>query len=320
MIGPLYQSPRGEEWRERVRPVRRLVVSRALADPAVQAAIRGGPPASMTGWVVLMSYTGKKEADDEEGAVSDPRYASMGSPGSPAFLSITAQSTGAASRTRIGDGDGLYRGFFDARNITRIALVDGSSSSLNPTAHTNYAIYDLVESSGSESVYEILVRLDGVIAANPTIVNNDGLFGESSVRNLTAGLRGYSGLMVASGGTAFRDNDGRVPTKFALKGINRDSDNDIQSIVFYSGNLETGKNDSWRGPNPEETFWSYWGHDFHSNHLTKRIGDSWQTLPGVSDGAMYDGPVYVLAFSGGPVNVPPLPSEEDDAPFDSGGY
>src|SRR5690606_29758822 len=94
---------------------------------------------------------------------------------------------------------------------------------------------------------------------------------------------GYSGLLSDSDGTGFITNNAGLPTpdKFCVMGINRDSDNDIQALCAFSGNLQSGKSDSWRGVSPAQTFWSYWGHDFHSNSQVQRIGNSLQTAPGV---------------------------------------
>ena len=109
-------------------------------------------------------------------------------------------------------------------------------------------------------------------------------------------------MLSASGGTGFSafnragTNLG-LPGRFCVMGINRDSDNDIQALCAFFGNLQTGKGDSWRGDNPEQTFWSYWGQDFHSNSQTQRIGASLQTYPGVTTaGASWTGPVYLVAF------------------------
>jgi hypothetical protein len=80
-------------------------------------------------------------------------------------------------------------------------------------------------------------------------------------------------------------------------GINRDGDNDIQALCSYSGNLLSGKGDSWRNNSPAETFWSYWGNDFHTNSQQQRPGREKGTNPGIGDGvASYTGPVYLLAF------------------------
>ena len=230
-----------------------------------------------------MRYTGKKLSSTQWTSTTfqDLRV-SMGSPGTAAFMSMTSTSTSASSRTTIGNNQGLYSAFFTQTNITKIALVDGSSSSTNPTTHTNYLIYDLVESSGSESINDILKRLDIYQRDAPFFHNNDTVWGTPSVRNHTAGINGYSGLLSASGGTAFLSNNGTVPGRFCVMGINRDSDNDIQALCAFSGNLNTGKGDSWRNQNPSQTFWSFWGHDFYRDSKTiERIGASLQTAPGI---------------------------------------
>jgi hypothetical protein len=258
--------------------------------------------ASFEGWQIIMMTPGKKPAVSTI-ASGTALSATYGAPGNSNFSTANATTSSATSRTAFGAGEGVYSAFYNMTGITKVALVDGSSSSMNPTAHNNYLIYNLVESTGSESLNAILKRLDGVLnTAN--ISNNDTVWGSSSVLNLTAGTSGYSGTLASSGGTAFKTsvsgsvgNVNVTPTKFAVMGINRDSDNDIQALAFYAGDLNLGKGDSWRGLDPYETFWSYWGNDFHTTSLTQRIGAGIQTTPGVSTGASYTGNVYLMAFS-----------------------
>lgn len=246
-----------------------------------------------------MRYTGKKLSSSQWTSTTfqDLRI-SMGSPGTPVFMTMDSGSTSAGTRTVIGNAQGLYSAFFTQTNITKIALVDGTSTSTNPAAHTNYLVYDLVESSGTESINDILKRLDIYQRDAPSFHQNDSVWGSPSVRNHTAGLDGYSGLLSASGGTAFLSNNGTVPGRFCVMGINRDSDNDIQALCAFSGNLATGKGDSWRGQNPAQTFWSYWGHDFYRDSKNiERIGATLQSAPGIATGCTYTGEVYLLAFS-----------------------
>lgn len=258
------------------------------------------------GWNILMMYTGKKIASASWVATSDATVntlrTGMGSPGTSTFMNITSANTSATSRTTFGNGQGLYSAFFTQNNITKIALVDGSSSSLEPTAHTNHLVYDLVESTGTETINDILKRLDIYQRDATSFSNNDTVWGNASVLNHTAGTNGYSGLLSASGGTAFKAYsragvDQGLPGRFAVMGINRDSDNDIQALCAFSGNLGTGKSDFWRGQNPEQSFWSYWGNDFHSSSKTQRIGSSLQTPPGVATQCTYTGNVYLLVYS-----------------------
>ena len=246
-----------------------------------------------------MMVTGKKST----AAANSTTLASLGNPGSSTFPNITSSSTGASSRSVLGNGQGLYSAFFNQTAITKVALVDGSGSSLDPTTHTNYLVYDLVESTGNESLASILKRLDEYQRTAAGFQNNDTVWGSNSVVNHTAG---YSGTLSASGGTGFKtttnympNNLAQVPDRFVVVGINRQSDNDIQALSAYWGNLSTtsGKGDAWRGENPAQTFWSYWGHDFHSNSQTQRIGSSKQTSAGVADGATWTGDVYLLTYS-----------------------
>lgn len=252
--------------------------------------------AAVAGWQVQIHTASRKETYATWS--SSARLVKFASPGTTAFPSATAVSTGANTRTTFGAGEGVYSAFFNQTDITKIAFVDGSSSSLDPTAHTNYLIFDLIESTGGESLYAIIKRLDAYLATATSIHGNDTVFGNASVLNLTAGTNGYSGTLSSSGGTGFKTNSSVTPTKFALWGINRDSDNDSQVFAAYSGNLESGKSDAWRLDSPSETFWSFWGGDFHTGSRTQRIGNNYvQTTPGVPLNGTWTGNVYMLAFS-----------------------
>jgi hypothetical protein len=247
-------------------------------------------------------YTGKKVSSTQWiAATFSPIRLSMGGVGTATFSTITsgATSTNAVTRTSIGNGIGVYSAFFNQTNVTKVAFIDGSGTVV-PNTNRNYLIYDLVESTGTESFYEILRRLDEFQRTSTNFATNDTVWGTPSVRFHTAGLSGYSGLLVATGGTAFRDNrtPAQYPDKFAVLGINREVDNDIQALAAYSGNLLTGKGDAWRNQNPLETFWSYWGNDFHTNSQTQRPGGSLQSAPGVALNASWTGDVYLVAFSG----------------------
>jgi hypothetical protein len=253
-------------------------------------------------WEILMMYSGKKLTNSQwTSSTFNSIRTSMGSPGTSVFMTMTEQSTGADGRTNLGDGVGLYKAFFEKKDITEIAFVDGSGNLL-PESNTNYLKYELVESTGEETINDILKRLDIYQRDASNFQNNDSVWGDPSVLNHTAGLNGYSGLLVSSGGDGFKTTTQnmpsgipQIPDKFVVMGINRDSDNDIQALSAFWGNLNTGKGDSWRGDNPVQTFWSYWGHDFHSNSKTQRIGSDLQTAPGVATGASWTGDVYLIA-------------------------
>lgn len=243
--------------------------------------------ATSPGWNILMRTDGNKNLITS----TDSKFAS---PGSTSFRSATLASTGANSRLVIGDEAGVYPAFFLQKNITKIAIIDGSAGHvMNPAAHTNYVIYNLVESTGNESIYDILLRLDGVSIGSASSYTNP------SVLNYTAGTNGYSGLMESSGGTAFRTttfgdsgNTNVVPDKFCVAGFNLQLDVDSHVLCTYAGNLQSGKGDSWRGSNPSESFWSYWGMDF-----TNKISAGVSTYPGVATGSSYSGVVYLMAFT-----------------------
>jgi len=254
----------------------------------------------MPGWQILMRYDYIKTNTTE----FTNNLVALGSPGSSAFETITSSSTGASSRTAVGDGLGLYDAFFEMTNVTKIGFMDGSSSSLIPTNHNNYLVYDLVESTDASSVYGILMDHNNTLKNGPQIQGNDTVYGTASVLQLTASL---SGILTASGGTEFHTNDsGRgypFPEYFCMTGINRQSDNDTQALCAYTGPLiidsANTKGDSWRGNSPAQTFWSYWGDDFHTNSTLRRIGNQRQTNTGVADGVgMYNGPLYVMGYGG----------------------
>jgi hypothetical protein len=259
-------------------------------------------PPSASGWEILLRYDGKKVVFGNWTA--SLLRTNIGNPGTTLFRSASLTSTTASSRTTFGDSQGLYPPFFNKTGITRIAFVDGTSNSTDPTTHTNYLIYDLVESTQTESIYNIMDRLDRFQQSASRFDNqvsaDNIVWTASSAKFHSAGVNGYSGLLVASGGNAFRTNTtpAAVPTRFVVMGINLDSDNDIQALCAFTGTLAVGngKSDSWRLENPAQTFWSYWGNDFHSNSQTQRIGGSLQSTPGVPTGATYTGSVYLLAY------------------------
>lgn len=250
-----------------------------------------------SGWKILMNTFDKKiDSGAWNSSENNVNRNNFGNTGNSNFRNANLVNNGAINRTSFGDGTGLYLDFFLKTGVTKLAIVDGTSENLDPTQHTNYLIYDLVESSGSESIYEILRRLDHYQQYAPEFQGNDSVWGNPSVLNHTAGINGYSGLLSSQGGVDFLTNDSQTPDKICIMGINQDSDNDIQALCAFSGNLNSGKGDSWRGDNPAQTFWSYWGHDFHSNSREQRIGFSLQTTPGVASGAGWAGAVYLLAF------------------------
>lgn len=260
------------------------------------------------GWQVLMMYTGKKTdsgtwVNNSIAATQSVRIA-MGNPGMLNSFTGSLSNTGAENRQHIGDGQGLYRSFFTQTNITKVAFVDGSSFNKNPYDHTNYLVYNLVESTGSESIFQILKRLDNYQASSSMFHANDTVWGSSSVLYHSAGTSGSSGMLIASGGNQFLTTANfmpgsvrQFPNNFVVMGINRESDNDIQALCAFWGNLQTGKGDAWRNVDIAQSFWSYWGHDFHSNSQVQRIGGSLQSAPGVADNALYTGSVYLMAYS-----------------------
>ena len=244
-------------------------------------------------WEILMFTTGNKGSSGGQGNSTE-----FGNTGSSTWESITASSTGADDRTSFNDGAGLYNAFFTKTGITQIALVDGTGSLSDPTSNTNYLIYDLVGSgTGNETIYEILYRLDQYNLNNSSWAANDTLFGTDSCTDFTAGTA-KSGTLSSQGGSWEANNANPSGSKqlseFHIWGVNRDSDNDTQVLCACAANLQTGKADSWRGSNPDETFWSYWGNDWHSNTQSQTISRGKQTDPGVVTGETAVG-VYLIA-------------------------
>ena len=254
-------------------------------------------PGSPGGWKIIMRTSGKKNQ------YTSAMYTSFGNPGSGTFRSITASSTGASSRTSFGDAVGLYDAFFTKTGITKIALVSGNGNMSDMTSHTQYIIYNLVESTGAESLYDIIKRLDQYNQNNTSWAGNnfDNLYHASSVTNFTAGTNGYSGTRSGSSSSGILTEAGhaQVPDKFCIWGINQDSDNDTQVLCAYSGTLASGngKGDSWRGGQPKHSFWSYWGNDWHSNSVVQTIGAASQSNPGIGDSVnTYVTDIYLMAF------------------------
>ena len=264
------------------------------------------PVTQSTDWKVILRYNGKKITTGEwSSAVSASLKNSFASLGSSGFKTGSSTNTSASLRKNLGDGVGFYDAFFTKTNISRVAFVDGTSNSNDPTTHTNYLIYDLVQTNVTESMFGIINRLDSYLSSSVSIAGNDTVWTTSSVANLTAGANGYSGILVASGGAAFKTTTlgmpgliPNYPNRFVVAGINFDSDNDIQMICAFSGSLAfgNGKGDSWRLLNPAQTFWSLWGDDFHTDTRLRGPARSMQTTPGVATGASYTGSVYVLAY------------------------
>ena len=253
----------------------------------------GSPTSS---WAILMHTTGHKGQTGGQGNTTE-----FGNTGSSTWRSITASSTGANNRDAFGDGAGLYNAFFTASDITKIALVDGTGNMSDMTSHNNYLIYDLVGSgTGSETIWDILYRLDQYNVNNSPWHNNDTVFGTDSCTDFTAGTA-KSGTLSAQGGSWEANNANPSGSKqldeFHIWGVNRDSDNDTQVLCACTDNLQTGKSDSWRGNDADETFWSYWGNDWHSNSQSQTIGGGKQTDPGVVTSEPAVG-VYLMALSG----------------------
>jgi len=136
---------------------------------------------------------------------------------------------------------------------------------------------------------------------------NNQLFNGPDCRNFTSGggsktQAGYSGKLISSAGkmhpigVSASDGGGAsimtsvYPDYFCFWGINLQSDHDTQVCCAYYGNgnnydclgrpdnmgsLSTQtawtKRDNWRNKDPDYTFWSLWGNDWHSDSQKQNI-------------------------------------------------
>jgi hypothetical protein len=261
------------------------------------------PPPS---WSILMRTGGTKIAygGTQQGVVN-PTQLAYGNPGISGFTSVTASSTGADGRTALGDGIGVYDAFFNKTNITKIALVSGDGQLNDPTSHTHYLVYDLVNTGTDfESIYTILKRLDAAnIAAGTQSAGVDSVWSSFSAASANNFTTTHSGLVSATSGTLKTNRSASPnPDKFCIWGINLDADNDCQTLCAYSGLLTDAANikgDGWRYQGPVETAWSYWGSDFNSSRNARTISNtSGSTLPGIPTNS--PGPyildLYLLGF------------------------
>ena len=260
-----------------------------------------------SGWQILMMTDRTKATGNWNSSTTDGvnRSSRMGNTGTSTWTSITASSTGANTRTEHGDGDGLYDAFFSQYSISKVALCCGTlSGDLEPANFARYIVYDLVATTPSDkSMYDIIKDLDTYNRTQSTWHGNDVMFGTDSVTNFVAGTA-KSGTMSASSGHFQTQGNSSSPNSFCIWGVNRDSDNDTQVLCAYSGDLANGKSDSWRGSAPAQSFWSYWGNDWHSNSTTQTISAGKQSEPGLGDtGTVFNSAggaevaIYLLAYT-----------------------
>ena len=239
-----------------------------------------------------MHTNGRKGNESNQGNTQRFGYT-----GQSSWRSISSGSTGASGRTAFGAGVGLYDGYFNKKGITKVALVTGDGDLQSPTSHSKYLVYDLVEDSGSESFHDIINRLDQFNRSNSNWAGqNASGYNTPSVTNFTGNSNGYSGNLNENSGWSGASSNGSTPNRFAVWGINTDSDDDTQVLCSYYGSLSSGKGDSWRGQNPSQTFWSYWGNDWHSNSQSQTISNGKQSDPGIANGANYSNSLYLVAY------------------------
>jgi len=255
-------------------------------------------------WEILMRTGGTKLGwgATQQGVVVNPTQLAYGNPGTSGFTSVTASSTGADGRTAFGDGKGVYDAFFNKTNITKIALVSGDGELSDPTSHTHYLVYDLVNTGTDfESIYTILKRIDAANRASTQNAGTDSLWSSFSAPSANNFTTTHSGLVSATSGTLKTNRSASPnPDKFCIWGINLDSDNDTQVLCAYSGLLTDAANikgDSWRGQTPVETAWSYWGADFNSTRNARTISTlaGYPGIPTNSPGP-YILDLYLLGF------------------------
>ena len=254
------------------------------------------------GWEIIM------HSNQTKANISN--FAPFGDPGTSTFKTITESSTGAASRNSFGDGLGLYKAFFNKKNITKFALVSGDGNLQDPTSNTRYCIYEADytngrETTGEETIYEILRRIGDALeadnylgVANHFNTNSDALVRANSpgFTEIVGDSNGYSALFVEGSSSTFGGTSvsGHADT-FCLWGENFDSDHDTQVLCFYEGRLQSsnGKGDAWRNNTPAQTVWSYWGDDFFSEGSEAGINVRKQTNVGANT---HTGDIYLLAF------------------------
>lgn len=254
-------------------------------------------------WAVIMATSDTKSSFDSNNL---PIFAN---PGNSGFRTATAASTGASARSSYGDGQGVYDAFFNLVEVEAVALTDGTGILSDPTTATNYAIYEPDytngrETTGSESLYDILLRIDTAFR-NGTylgVSDHSGVSGDSQVEavspgmtELVGGINGYSAKLTQGSGSFGGTTISGLPDNFCVWGENFDSDHDSQALCFYDGTLElgNGKGDDWRRQIPTFTAWSYWGRDLNSSSVNQTISESVETPPGANT---FSGTVYVLAF------------------------
>tara|TARA_R100001463_G_scaffold116332_1_gene171608 strand:+ start:418 stop:2199 length:1782 start_codon:yes stop_codon:yes gene_type:complete len=251
----------------------------------------GGNPAGPE-WDIIMHTNGRKGGESNQGNTQRFGYT-----GQSSWRSISSGSTGADGRTSFGAGVGLYNGYFQKKGITKVALVTGDGDLQNPSSNSKYLVYNLVEDSGSESFHDIINRLDQYNRNQSNWAGqNANQFNSPSVTNFTSNSNGYSGQLAENSGWSGAASNGSTPDKFAVWGINTDSDDDTQVLCSYYGSLSSGKGDSWRGGNPSQTFWSYWGNDWHSNSNSQTISNGKQSDPGIANGSNYSNSLYLIAL------------------------
>ena len=251
----------------------------------------GGQPAGPD-WDIIMHTNGRKGNESNQGNTERFGYT-----GQSTWRSISAGSTGADNRESFGAGVGLYNGYFQKKGITKVALVTGDGDLQNPSSNSKYLVYNLVEDSGSESFHDIINRLDQYNRNQSNWAGqNANQFNSPSVTNFTSNSNGYSGQLAENSGWSGAASNGSTPDKFAVWGINTDSDDDTQVLCSYYGSLSNGKGDSWRGGNPSQTFWSYWGNDWHSNSNSQTISNGRQSHPGIANGSNYSNSLYLIAL------------------------
>tara|TARA_B100001094_G_scaffold330684_1_gene396531 strand:- start:1178 stop:1963 length:786 start_codon:yes stop_codon:yes gene_type:complete len=222
-------------------------------------------------WEIIMAADRKNNNTG-----SDLKWGYTGTGG---WRNITSSNTNASYRVGFGNGSGLYDAFFNKQDITKMAFVSGTGDYKNPTTHTKYIVYELVGSTGSQSLYTLLYNLDSYNRNNSWAgTSGDYMFQSDSATNFVGGYAKSGSSILDSG--HYKAKGGASPASFCIWGNNNASDNDTQVLCGYSGNLKSGKGDSWRGVDPQETFWSYWGNDFHYSSSSQTISAGGQTDPG----------------------------------------
>ncbi len=215
-------------------------------------------------WLVLVST-------DSTGDV----FASFGQ-GSSGFYDMSY-------RDDVPEGDGIYQPFKYFKAASKVGLVTNSLTSTDPTYWKTFALTteDNEWNTGNYSVYDALYTTDQFLTnAGQTYTNNDTVFQEPSIVNVTAMYSGEAdagSLQLTRTGTELGDGTQDL-NYFVMTGDFYQGDNDTVAMSFINrrpmDTVNLNGNDDYHGENQYGTKWTFWNNDFHSNSQNQRIGNT----------------------------------------------